>query len=300
MIGFTLLEILALAPLVSVAIFAIWKGKQLDRQSRRDPITTDLRNLPGASLQELLEKFTESRADKLILLLSVGMLIALFIAARRMDLESHPLDWIDGLFVLAAVIISAWSAFKIAKDMPLQRKLRRGIRAEQATAQEIASSLAGDNRVIHDIQAKGFNIDHVVITPAGIFAIETKSRQKPPSGGGTDAVRVRYDGKQLEFPGWTEIKPIEQASRQAAWLSNYLRETTGEAFPVTPALALPGWYIELTGKYSEGMVRVFNPKKSSWLFLPERQAAKLDAGAIQRAANAIEKLAQMEGSTAQK
>lgn len=170
----------------------------------------------------------------------------------------------------------------------------QAIRAEQATAQELSASLAGDNRIIHDAQAKDFNIDHVVITPVGVFAVETKSRLKPPAGQGAEAVKVRYNGKQLEFPTWTETKPIEQAARQARWLSDYLKQSTGEVFPVFAVLALPGWWVEYTGRITDDMVRVINPKKAQWLLLPEKQSARLDSAAIQKAAFQIERLAKVE------
>jgi hypothetical protein len=40
------------------------------------------------------------------------------------------------------------------------------------------------------------------------------------------------------------------------------------------------------------MVQVINPKNSRWLLLPDKKAPILDSPAIQRAANAVEKLAQ--------
>lgn len=45
-------------------------------------------------------------------------------------------------------------------------------------------------------------------------------------------------------PGWTVKEPLEQARRQAKWLSEWLSKTMGENIPVNPVLAIPGWYIE--------------------------------------------------------
>ena len=59
-------------------------------------------------------------------------------------------------------------------------------------------------------------------------------------------------------------------------------------------LALPGWFIENTAGITDDMVRVINPKKSQWLLLPEKRPILLNAAAIQRAAFAIEKLAQQK------
>ncbi len=204
----------------------------------------------------------------------------------------------DTTVLIATIGLALHFGRQIAREMPRQRQIKQAIRAEHATAQELAASLAGNNRIIHDVLAKDFNIDHVVITPSGVFAVETKSRLKPPVGNGANAVKVKYNGRQLEFPGWTETLPLEQASRQARWLANYLREATGERLPVFAVLALPGWFIENTARITDDMVRVINPKKSQWLLLPEKRPALLDSAAIQRAAFAIEKLAQQnEGKT---
>jgi nuclease-like protein len=211
---------------------------------------------------------------------------------RVPNLPKEGIAWrgIDTFYLVVGLSISAILAWRITRHLPELRRLRHAIRAEQAVAQEIGEVLAGNNRVFHDVQAKDFNIDHVVVTPAGVFAVETKSRRKPAAGGGAQAVKVRYDGRRLEFPGWVETEPVAQAERQARWLATYLKAATGEVVAVTPVLALPGWYVENLARISEGMVRVVNPKNSTWLFLPNR-AAVLNPAAIQRVAFAVEKLA---------
>ena len=289
-----LIEAIGLLPLLVLVAVVVWRRRQLDRDGRRDPITTELRNLPGHSLQEQFEKLYESRIDKLVLVLSAGLMVALVIATRRITTESRPWDWdwLDTAFLIAAIALALHFGRQVPREMPRQRQIKQAIRAEHATAQELAASLAGNNRIIHDVQAGEFNIDHVVITPAGVFAVETKSRLKPPVGNGANAVKVKYDDRRLEFPGWTETKPLEQAGRQARWLANYLREASGERLPVFAVLALPGWFIENTARITDDMVRVINPKKSQWLLLPEKRPVLLDTAAIQRAAFAIEKLAQ--------
>lgn len=54
------------------------------------------------------------------------------------------------------------------------------------------------------------------------------------------------DGR-LNFPSWTETKPIEQALRQALLLrervSQWLTKATGTPVSSTPVLVFPGWYV---------------------------------------------------------
>ena len=64
-------------------------------------------------------------------------------------------------------------------------------------------------------------------------------------------LRVMYarskDGR-LNFPSWTETKPIEQAERQAKWVSQWLTKATGSPVAATPALVFPGWYVTSQSK----------------------------------------------------
>jgi len=280
---------LSLLPLLILAPAVIGFNGWLDRQPRRDPLTTDLRRLPGNSLETRLEKQREKMLDLMIWALATGFVAALMILTRR--LPQNGIDWHtrDTIYLLIGLSVSAILTWRMVRQMPELRKMKQGIRAEQAAAQELAEVLAGKNRIIHDVQAKDFNIDHVVITPGGIFAVETKSRLKPPAGQGSEAVKVIYDGKCLKFPGWTETAPIEQARRQADWLARHLQAETGERLPVFPVLALPGWFVENAARITDEMVRVINPKNSGWLFV--KRAAILDDAALQRAITAVGKLA---------
>lgn len=284
------IELIALSPLLILIPGMFGAIKWLDRDRRRDPLTSELLRPPGEGLREAREKGLEKLGERYALAIGAGVVAAMMIVSHNLPKEGIQWQAIDTFYLVGGLAVSAIFSFKIIRDFPKLRQLRYGFRAEQAVAQEIGAILAGQNRIIHDVQAKDFNIDHVVITPAGVFAVETKSRRKPPAGGGDKAVRVRYDGRGLEFPGWVETEPLAQAERQARWLAQHLKAATGEAVAVTPVLALPGWFVENTARITDGMVRVVNPKGAAWLFLPGR-APVLDAAPIQRIAFQVEKLA---------
>lgn len=152
-----------------------------------------------------------------------------------------------------------------------------------AVGQELNQLLRLGCHVYHDFPAEKFNIDHIVIGPAGVYAVETKGRAKPDKGRGAEDAKVIYDGKALRYPDWTETKPIAQAKRQAQWLANWLQSAVGQSVSVHPALALPGWFIDRQGR---DMV-VFNPKNSGFLATP-RGTRVLSAEMIQRVAHQVE------------
>lgn len=85
-----------------------------------------------------------------------------------------------------------------------------------------------------------FNVDHVVIGPAGVFTIETKTRSKPLRG----KPEIHFDGETLKVGSYTPDRdPIVQAQVQATWLRRLLTESTGKVVPVRPVVLFPGWYI---------------------------------------------------------
>lgn len=53
-------------------------------------------------------------------------------------------------------------------------------------------------RVYHDLQFDGFNVDHALVGPAGILAIETKTHRKKKNIKSNHV--VKFDGKKLHWP----------------------------------------------------------------------------------------------------
>lgn len=281
--------LLSLLPLLIMVPAVFGYRWWMDRQPRRDPLTTDLRRLPGNSLQERRDTEREKVMTLMIWALASGFITGITVIGRHLPQNGFNWQHTDTIYLLIGLGASTILTWRMVRYMPALQRMKEGVRAEQAAAQELGEALAGRNRIIHDVQAGAFNIDHVVITPGGIFAVETKSRLKPPAGKGAEAVKVRYDGKKLDFPGWSETAPLEQARRQADWLARHLKAATGESFPVLAVLALPGWYVENTARITDEMVRVLNPKNASWLFI--KRSVSLDDAALQRAIFAVEKLA---------
>ncbi len=106
-----------------------------------------------------------------------------------------------------------------------------------------------------------FNLDHVVLSPHGIFVIETKTRSKREGN-----PKVTFDGNALLIDGMTPLDdPLAQARANAKWLRELLKQSTGEDYPVRPSVAFPGWWIEGGTKALQSEVWVLEPKAfPSW------------------------------------
>ena len=95
--------------------------------------------------------------------------------------------------------------------------------------------------MFHDVVGAGFNVDHVLIGPAGLFTVETKTFSKRP---GPD-VKIGFDGERILVDGFEPDRdPVVQAKAQMAWLRELLTESTGRKFPARPVILFPGWFVE--------------------------------------------------------
>lgn len=140
-----------------------------------------------------------------------------------------------------ALIVVAVAALRIRRYVTQARRLSLGRDGEQVVAETLQELVSSGWRILHDIPGENFNVDHVAIGPAGVLAIETKTRSKPVGRKAdllvTDA-GISVDGVP------PDQSVIEQASRQAKWLATLLRESTGKTFNVRPVILFPGWFIE--------------------------------------------------------
>lgn len=153
------------------------------------------------------------------------------------------------IFIALIIVISVlFLSIKLHRFSRRSLELRTGLEAEIAMGQELDHLMREGAVVFHDFPAEGFNIDHVVLTRGGIYAVETKGRMKVDRGGGKKDATVEFNGKVLSFPAWRESETLEQAKRQAKWLGKWISSAVGESIDVKPVVALPGWWVERTGR----------------------------------------------------
>ncbi|MGD9420809.1 MAG: nuclease-related domain-containing protein [Verrucomicrobiota bacterium JB025] len=180
-------------------------------------------------------------------------------APARSTLTLTGLITSGGFFIMAATKLKCMANHNL------------GLRGEQITGQYLDRLSSTSVHVFHDLEVrepgcKPWNIDHIVVTPEAVYAIETKARRKPltRTRSGQNNHEIIYDGKRLTFPApmGSETHGIDQARASAKWLSATLSAHLGESIPVKPILVFPGWWIEAIGK---GPVTVLNPKRLSSL-----------------------------------
>lgn len=211
-----------------------------------NPLTKSLRRPPGAELgRELATEQLEAGFGAAEVAL-YGMIPAVaYLAVWQSE------SIITKLLVMTPAILAStffWlRAFrKLIARFNNIRVLRLGYECELAVGQELDLLMLRGYRVFHDLPADNFNIDHVVVGPTGVYAVETKGRSKRVADSEDKAVsyRVSYAAGKLYFPFGTDTKIVPQATRQAKWLSNWLSSATGMSVEASPIVVLPGWFVE--------------------------------------------------------
>jgi hypothetical protein len=269
-------------PVIATAFLV--RRKRLARARRRSPIGIDLLRSPGHSLREKLE---EASSD---VLADIFMLMVLPLMVLAMSLAQGHLMGVKTMLRLApvfagmALLFVAGMVRKLMKAAEQMDKLKAGYDAELAVGQELDQLMRQGAVVFHDMPCENFNVDHVVVAREGVFAVETKGFTKPNRGNGKADATVFYDGKSLKYPAWTTKEPLEQAERQAAWLGKWLSSATGFPIQALPVLALPGWFVERSGR---GEVRVYSGRELVGL-LRSRGSQPLTAEDVQRIAHQVE------------
>jgi hypothetical protein len=276
------------APIVCL-IAAILLDRERRKKTEKPPQSEKLLRPPGYSLSIRLDE----NADKLLddLLASCGLSAIAGIAAWFFGVlffNHAPFLWIAvcTLVLTLFLIASGLSAIRAFRRYQAAQNIRLGLRGEQAVAEALNEAAEFGFRSFHDLPAEEtWNIDHVVVGTRGVFLIETKTYRRRGSKTAQAAHEVIYSGEFLQFPMFKTNKPIEQAKRNAKWLSNYLRNKTGEPVEVFPLVVLPGWFVKIPQKGNFG-VNVVNAN-----YLPgflQRQTEKIELSQVRRIITALD------------
>jgi len=277
----------SLVPFVAtVCVLWLWVKKK-DLSGRRNPLTRDLLRAPGESLRERISDINFDVAA----FFALSPLPLIYIYAAAMSEKAFSGHWpplrvivLDGI---AAAGMLSWIWWRLWTLLRTRRFLTLGYEAELAVGQELNQLLSQGFHVFHDVAGREFNIDHVVIGSTGVFAVETKGRSKPGARqDASESQKVMYDGASLQFPGWIETKPLQQAQMQANWLQEWLSSAIGEGVAVQPVLVLPGWYIERTSGHGMPVLPGANLQK---YFEKPKGETRLDEIHINRIAHQLDR-----------
>ena len=220
--------------------------------AKRSPLKgRPLRN-PGQSLDEQIRDLIEERIGGPLLLAMFSVLFA----ALEWWRYYHPQAPAPRVYSIGAIIVITYAAFRVYRTMPRLRALKLGRDGEKVVGQFLDQLRERGYRVFHDVSGGDFNLDHVLIGPAGIFTVETKTHSKPRGN-----PKIDFDGETIKIGGFEpDRNPVVQAKAQASWLQELLGESAGRRFDVRSVIVYPGWWVN-EGYPKANKVWVLEPKR---------------------------------------
>lgn len=209
-------------------------------------IGATIKRLPGQGLREKRDELSDALAGWPAMLAVVGVTILAMEWLYAFG-KVQPNIWRG---VLVATVFMVYFVYKAYRTWRKLRTYKRGEEGERIVAQAIEQDLVPLGYVaFHDIplenDGRRFNIDHLLVGPNGIFAIETKYYTKPAKG----SPEVRYDGKRAYWTGYKDRDGIAQATSAAQSARTLISELTGMNVFVYPVLCAVGWYAKSSDLY---------------------------------------------------
>jgi len=239
---------------IGLAIAIISRKRKERKAFSCSPFKELQRRPAGEALRIKLEEFDEKINDTTLWLLLFPVLMVCGLVAQ------HPKDWITPLlFFFFSAGLAVFFGKRLFKFLEERSNYRLGYEGERFVGEELSRLIVLGFEVYHDVPFDGFNIDHILAGPRGVFIVETKTRRKPMDVDGKKVFRVQFDGQCLQWPKSTDSHGINQAKNNAKTLAAWLSAATGDSIRVTPILTLPGWLVER--KAPSDAIYVLNPKE---------------------------------------
>jgi hypothetical protein len=250
-----MITLLLMFPFIVLFAWLVLSTKRLQRRGRRSPFNEDILRVPGYSLRRAqISNALDAMANMLGILLFPFMGYSVYKGgASNIYLTAVPF-----------ILITGWFFYRAARKFMIAIRLHQALDAETTTGQELSFLMRDGAWVFHDIPYQYGNIDHVIVSSGGVFAVETKGISKPTGNkkSSSENATVRIEREELVLPHARTGQPVNQAKTHAKWLRNEIQRRFGLSVPVRAVVALPGWMIK--GGF-DGDCWVVNPKRGNSL-----------------------------------
>lgn len=237
-------------------IEAVRRGEE--QRQRRDPFTTEFLRPAGYGHQRRVDALQLDLA----LTFGFGLAIPLWFYAVWLTAGSWASAprWTAWLYVFMSATSFLYFLARTVLAYRAMSQARLALDGEAASGQELDRLMRFGARVFHDMPAEEFNINHVVVSAAGVMAVESLAHPRPDGRRHAEQATVCFDGRHLSFPDVRDDAAVGRAREHARWMAEWLSGALHEEVAVQPMLSLPGWAVERQGLSD---VTVLNPRDCS-------------------------------------
>jgi hypothetical protein len=228
------------------------------KSGKRSPLKQPLLRQAGQSLSAERDRIIQDKLLSYVLTAFFFVMLAAFEWWKFLrKLPPQPVS-----ITLVALAFSCFALYRYFSIKKCLSNIRLGINGEKTVAQFLEVDRDSEWRILNDIpsdrfNSKRFNIDHVVVTPKGIFVVETKTKSKLASG----ETKVTFDGEFISINGRKpDSSPVIQVRAARDWMKEFLKSETGKTYPVKGVVVIPGWFVEGIKNWKASDVWVLNHK----------------------------------------
>lgn len=273
---------------VLIVMWRLKVAKDAYKVEAEEPFTDLPLRLPGESTRKKADERFE-KAIEWALLLAAASALAGFAVAMTPEGTRLVIATTLGVAVAALALVAGP---RVLGSIKSYLNYQLGFKGERFVAEELNQLLSRGWRIFHDVPFNGYNVDHVAVGPVGVFAVETKTKRKWRDRAIVHPAHVVvWDGQQLKWPSGTKNDfGLDQATRNAKTIGEFLSKATGERVECHPVLTLPGWWIEPAGR---GAVIVASTKGLHKV-LPKCGSTPLSAEQVRRIAYQLEQKCKAE------
>ncbi len=219
---------------------------------KKSPLKDKPLHVAGQSIDEQIHDYMFDDVSMYFMILGVLIVGTIIVWTYR----AFPSIYMPIALTVITILAIIYCTFRLVFLSKKIKSLALGKKGEKIVAEILDNLRSKGFIVFHDIvdKDKNFNIDHVILSPHGIFTVETKTFSKPSNG------EIIYKDDNI-IAGNFNIgnKIIIQAESQTKWLKKMLKESTGKDYNAMPVIVFPGWFVKPMPEYLKKRLWILNP-----------------------------------------
>lgn len=151
--------------------------------------------------------------------------------------EGYPAWQLHGLMAVL-VLAAAYAVYRSWRTFVAWRQVKFLRDANIAIGHSLQRLVSGRSRVFHDVRTGAGIIDHVVVGPSGLYAVNVIAER------GTRKRSVRLQDNELRFANGSRTISLERVAERTTRLEGDFRQLLKHAVRVRSVIAVPGWDVD--------------------------------------------------------
>lgn len=251
-------------------------------------------HVQGESLENKIQTLSDKNFEYLVLPM-VAFVACMYIWMIYLDFLK--VDLFTAVFITVLMIVLSLRAFfKIKKLCKQIRNHRKGLDGERYVGAIIEKTSSKNTFVFHDIickknnqgKVKEFNIDHVIISTKGVFAIDAKNWTLQDRDY-NQADFIYDNGELVDSSGVLQEELMQKIDSQAKYLEDKIYEWIGKHYPVFRVGIMIGAFVKnVQGDFKKFWII----NDSAFLSFFEKEPEKIPLNDVLRISDSLRRFAE--------